>query len=241
MATLTHAQPTSTTAPPLKTAGWLLLATIGIFVLYLVLAVTWGADYEQGAQDVAEVTGTTINTIPASEMARLTQEYETYTTLTGLMLFLPAAAFLGAIFSIRRFLGRESSLAQIAVWTAVGAAAVWYFYMVLNVGLAFDPDNLPPLTRDLDVLTVPLVAISGGLMLVATTLASLALRRAGVLRKTALVAAVVSTLLLVLGVAIVLGSNFDETIPPPMFAPAGLILAVGLLVTKAPASPVEHS
>ena len=56
---------------------------------------------------------------------------------------------------------------------------VLWLYLVLTFGLLADPGSLPPLTRDLDVLTVPLVSAGSVLAISAFVLSALALRRHG--------------------------------------------------------------
>ena len=90
---------------------------------------------------------------------------------------------------------------------------VLWFYFLLNFGLLLDPQNLPPLTRDLDVLTVPLVSIGSVLALLAFVAAAWSLRRHGTRRVASTVAAVLATALLALSVIGAAASGWDDRCP----------------------------
>ena len=142
------------------------------------------------------------------------------------LLFAPALLLL-ATSRVRQVTGD-----QWGVRLAWLGAVVFWFYMLLNVGLVADPQHLPPLTRDLDVLTVPLVSAGSVLALLAFTVAAWSLRRHGWRRTASTIAAVVAAALLVLSVVASVASGWDEPVPPIGLLPAELIVGIALLVGR---------
>jgi len=244
MATLTQARSTSrSTDSSLKRGAWLLIAACATFLAYFVLAVTWGTAYEEDILAIAAETGKTVDTISAADLSRLALAHETFMIVGAVILILPAGVFLAAVLAIGKGLktNEGAPFARYAVLAAIGSAVVWYAYWLLNVGLFFGPDNLPPLTRNLDVLNVPLPAAQALLGLAALILIGCAFRAVGIVRKAALAAIIIAAFFAVLGSVLVLSSGFEETIPPPVFVPSSLILAIALLRMQEQPGTNAHS
>jgi hypothetical protein len=107
---------------------------------------------------------------------------------------------------------------------------VLWFYLLLTLGLVADSDSLPPLTRDLDVLTVPLVSAGSVLAMSAFVVSALALRRHGWRPVACTIAAVLVVADLIISAVLLVTSDFGEPIPPVALLPAELIVGVALLI-----------
>ncbi len=200
------------------------LAAAGSWVAYVVLAFTLSAGYEEALVDASEATDTAVNRLPAETLAQITADHP-WSNLSGLvLLFVPALL----IVAVRRANGVTGE--RWAVRFAWSGAAVLWFYFLLNLGLYADPDSLPPLTRDLDVLTVPLVSAGSVLSLLAFVLSAVGLRRHGWRPIACAVAAFVVVANLVLSVVLLVTSDFGEPVPPIALFPAELIVGVSLLI-----------
>ena len=204
--------------------GWAFIGAAGVWILYVVLAVTFSADYEEALVDASEDLDTPVNRLPAETLAQITQDHPASNISTAVLLLAPALLLL-ATSRVRKVTGD-----QWGVRLAWLGAIVFWFYMLLNAGLLADPQDLPPLTRDLDVLTVPLVSAGSVLALLAFIVSAWSLRRHGWRRIASTVAAVVAAALLALSVVASVASGWDEPVPPIGLLPAELILGIALLV-----------
>lgn len=206
--------------------GRAVLGAAATWVLYVVLIATTSSGYEQALADASEDTGAAINRLPAETLAEIGQDHPWSFLANVMLLVLPAALIVVA----RRVAAVTGSRAALA--TAWVAAAVWAFYLLLQVGLLTDPESLPPLTRDLDVLTVPLVSIGSVLSTASFVLAAVALRRRGHRPVAALVAAAMAILAVVAMAITLVTSGFEEPIAPIGLFPAELVLGIALLVGR---------
>ena len=222
---------------PIRTTGWLLVAAALVFVLYLALAATAGADYEAEIRDASSAAGTSIERIPPAEAARIVQNYAAYSTVNGLVIMMPAALLFAAFHQGRKALRatRGATYVEIAWWSVLGATVLWYVYFALNAALSFfDPNHLPPLVRDLDVITVPLFDVMSVFALGGLIALGLATRKAGIAPKTALACVILSVLIMVAGNAFSLAGGLDSSLPPPAWVPVALVLGIGLLRSRNP-------
>ncbi len=218
---------TTAVAPDLGTRrrlGWTFLVAAGIWILYLVLALTLAADYEKALEDAADATDTPINKLPAETLAQITQDHTGNIVSTVVLLFAPALLILAA--------SRTKAITGDPWGTGLAwlSGIVLWFYFLLNFGLYLGPKDLPPLTRDLDVLTVPLVSIGSVLALLAFIAAAWSLRRHGTRRVASTVAAVLATVLLVLSVVGSISTGWDDPVPPIGLFPVEVILGIALIV-----------
>ena len=200
---------------------------------YLIISVTAGSDYENDLDDTAKHLDVAVNKLPASVNAVIVQDHTAYTIVTNIYLLLPPVLLLIAALRLRGAT-RAPRYSAWSVDAGVVGLVVWWFYIVLNFGLYADANDLPPLVRDLDDLTVPLVSIMSVLTLLVAAFAGEATRRSGLLRRAAWATLIVSVILLVLSAVEMIASGFDDPIPPLIFVPPGLILGIALLVRKAP-------
>ena len=125
--------------------------------------------------------------------------------------------------------GVGGRLALFARWSALATLLVWWTYVGLGLGLFADPDHLPPLVRHFGPLTVPLVSALSLLALLTLVLAGEAVRAAGVVRRSARVATVVSSALAGLSLAGLVAAGFEDPVVPLVIVPGALILGVALL------------
>jgi hypothetical protein len=210
-----------------RTAGWGFVGTAAAYVAYLVLALSLGAGYEDDLAAAAESEGTTVDTASASAMAGVVQDHVGYSLAVNTFLFLPGVLlFLGAA-AVRS--GTRAPAGRAAWVAAFTSLAVLAAYLLLNLGLYADPSDLPPLVRDLDVLTVPMVSGAAVLAVVAVGLAAVATRSVGVAPRASAVALVLSALLGLLGLAGLVGSGFEVPMPPIVVVPAALVLGLAIL------------
>ncbi|WP_183094464.1 hypothetical protein [Nocardioides stalactiti] len=219
----TAAAPASDRTARRRVASAFLLAA-GSWVGYIVSIATLTADYEQALVDASEATDTAVNRLPAETMAQIANDHPA-NYVTGLFLLLVPALLVLAT--------RRASAVSGDRWGVrlawVAAVELW-FYMALNFGFLLDP--LPPLTRDLDVLTVPLVTIGSFLAVAAFAVSALGLRRAGWRPVASAVAVGIAVLLTALMVPTLVTSGFDEPVPPIALFPAELVLGIALLVGR---------
>jgi hypothetical protein len=204
--------------------GWAFLAAAGVWILYIVLAFTVSADYEEALVDASHALDTPVNRLPAETLAEIGQDHPWSYVSAIVLLLAPAALILAT---------RRAAAVTGDRWgpgLAWLGAIVWWGYLLLNLGLVTDPRDLPPLTRDLDVLTVPLVSVGSVLALVSFVVSAWSLRRHGCRRVASGVAALVAAALLVLSVVASVSSGWDEPVPPVGLLPAELIVGVALLV-----------
>ena len=221
MTAITDAAPDLTTR---RRLGWTFLGAAGIWVAYIALAVTFSADYEKALEDASEALDQPINRLPAETLAQITQDHPSSNITAVVLLLAPALLILVA--------HRTRSLTGDAWSTRLAwlSGIVLWFYFGLNFGLLLDPQHLPPLTRDLDVLTVPLVSIGSVLALVAFVAAAWSLRRHGTRRVASTVAAVLATALLALSVIGAAASGWDDPVPPIGLFPVEVMLGIALVV-----------
>jgi hypothetical protein len=209
----------------MRRAGWILIVDALSWVGYLVIALTLGAGYEQALIGEADAADTAVNTLPASTMAEVVQDYPLYAVVTATYLFLPPLLLLVAAATLRREV--PSRATDAAWWAALGALAVWTVYDVLNLGLFADPDDLPPLVRDLDVLTVPFVTAVAVLTLAAVLLLGEGLR--SVVPRAGRITSVLCVVMAGLTVWALVASDFTEPVPPIVAIPAVLVLGIALV------------
>ena len=188
------------------------------------LIATLTADYEAALDDAAEATDTAVNRLPAETLAQLAADHPA-SNVTGLFLFLVPALLIVATRRASTVTGDRWGVRL--AW--VGGAVLW-FYLSLTFGLLADPDSLPPLTRDLDVLTVPLVSGGSVLGISAFVLSALALRRHGWRPVATAVAVFLVVADLVISAVLLVTSGFEEPIAPIALLPAELIVGIALLV-----------
>ncbi len=200
------------------------LVAAGSWVAYVVLAFTLSASYEEALVDASEATDTAVNRLPAETLAEITADHP-WSNLSGLVLVLVPLLLVVATRRARAVTGERWSVRL--AWLA---AVVLWFYFLLNAGLYAGADSLPPLTRDLDVLTVPLVSAGSALSIAAFVLAALGLRRHGWRPMACAVAAGLVIADVVLTAVVMVASGFDEPLAPIALLPAELIVGIALLV-----------
>jgi hypothetical protein len=201
------------------------------FIAALAITILGGLDYQREAEEAAKAAGTTVNSLPASEQARLAGRYPVYWVVSGLFLIVPFGVFALAVRELRGVLPMAGvqHLLRRAVTASVAMFAVWIGYAVLSFGLLADPDNLPPLVRDLGALNTPFATVVSVLGLLAMLCVALAFRRSGVARRLALVMIGFSGLLIVVGTVAIVATSGELGLPPIVpFVPA-LALGIGLL------------
>ncbi len=207
-----------------RRVGNAFLAAAGSWVAYVVLAFTVSAGYEEALVDASEATDTPVNRLPAETLAEIAADHP-WSNLSALVLvFVPVLLVVAT---------RRASAVTGERWgvrLAWFRAVVWWFYFLLNAGLAAGPESLPPLTRDLDVLTVPLVSAGSVLAVAAFVLSALGLRRAGWRPLATAIAAGVVLVLTAASVVTLVTSGLDEPVPPIALLPGELILGIALLV-----------
>lgn len=243
MATLTDRAAVTPSSAPLRPGGWFLIATLLSFIAVLVYIGVVGADYNAQLQAAAKAANTTIPRIPAEEQARIAVRYPVFSIVSGLLLLIPFALLAVALHRVQDALRATEGewLVRASWWLGLGALLVWGFFDLLSFGLLAGPDRLPPLVNQLDHLFAPLVSAAAGLGLGAVLCAALAAWRAGVARRTALGAAIVAGLLLVIDIAVAVGSGFTaEGMPPIAPMLPALILGIGLVRSKAAYSTAAH-
>jgi hypothetical protein len=222
-----------------KNVGRGFVAVAGVWIGYLIVSFTLANSYEQALTDAAEKLDVPDNRLPADVLARITDEH-TVASLVGLPLLLAAPAVLMmAVVGVRR--RWPCSLADWSVRSASVSAGIWWCYELISLGTYGEPGNLPPLTRDLDVLSVPLVAAASAFGLIAVIAATEALRRAGCVPRSAKAANAVAGLLLAAGVADTLLSGLDSPLPPIALVPPALIVGIALLSDAREQSPVASA
>jgi hypothetical protein len=217
-----HAHPTSR-----RQVGWAFIVAAGSWILYLIVAITLAADYDEALLDASEDLDTPANRLPAETLAEITHDHPWSVVTAVLLLFVPALLILAT----RRAAAVTGD--RWGVRLAWIAAIVFWFYMLITFGLFADPQDLPPLTRDLDVLTVPFVSAGSVLSLLAFIGSAWRLHRHGWRRVASAVAAGVAGVLLVISVVASVGSGWDEPVPPVGLLPAELILGIALVVRRA--------
>jgi hypothetical protein len=200
------------------------LVAAGSWVAYVVLAFTLSASYEEALVDASEATDTAVNRLPAETLAEITADHP-WSNLSGLVLVFVPLLLVVAVRRARAVTGERWSVRL--AWLA---GAVLWFYFLLNAGLHAGADSLPPLTRDLDVLTVPLVSAGSALSIAAFVLAALGLRRHGWRPVACAVAAGLVIADLVLSAVLLVASGFEEPLAPITLLPAELIVGIALLV-----------
>ncbi|MER7609934.1 hypothetical protein [Nocardioides sp. NPDC127503] len=209
------------------------VGAVSVLAGYVVVAVTIGAGFEQDLVAAAEREGVAVNALASSTQAQITQDHPVYALVTGLLLFVSPVFLVCAVGQIRT--GAPVRLAQLSWWSALATLVVWWTYVALGLGLFADPENLPPLVRDFDVLTVPLVSALSLLALGSMVFAAEALRGSGVVRRAALATTIVSILLGVVSVVALVGAGFEDPVAPIVIVPGGLILGIALLRAQRPA------
>jgi hypothetical protein len=200
------------------------LAAAGSWVAYIVLAFTISADYEEALVDASDATDTAVNRLPAGTLAEITAAHPWSNLSALLLVFVPVLL----IVATRRASAVTGDRLSVRVaWLGTG---VLWFYFLLNAGLYAGADSLPPLTRDLDALTVPLVSAGSVLAIAAFVLAALGLRRHGWRPVACAVAVLIVVADLVISAVLLVTSGFDEPIAPIALLPAELIVGIALLI-----------
>ncbi len=194
---------------------------------YVVVAVTLGSGFEQDLATAAEREGVAVNAVATSTQAQITHDHPRYALITGLFLLLPPVFLLRAAGKVRT--GAGGRLAHLTWWSALATLLVWWTYVGLGLGLFADPGNLPPLVRDFGPLTAPLVSALSLLALGSLVFASEAVRAAGITRRPARVATVISILLGALSLAALFATGFADPVAPIVIVPGALILGIALL------------
>ena len=207
-----------------RRVGTAFLVAAGSWLVYILLAFTLSAGYEEALVDASEATDTPVNRLPAETLAEITADHP-WSNLSSLVLVLVPVLLIVATRRASAVTGERWSVRL--AW--LGAGVLW-FYFLLNAGLAAGADSLPPLTRDLDVLTVPLVSAGSVLSVVAFMLAALGLRGVGWRPVATAIAAGLAAVLTVVGVITLVTSGFDEPVPPIALLPAELVVGIALLV-----------
>ncbi len=223
MTTLTSDRP-SVDLTARRRVGRGYLAAAGTFVFYVVVLATTSAGYEQALTNAADDAGVAVNRLPAETLAQIGQDHP-WSILANLVLVLLPVTLLLAT---RRAAAVSGD--RWGVRLAACAAVVWGCYLVLNLGLLADPGSLPPLTRDLDLLTVPLVSLGSVLSLTSFVLSVRGLRRLGWRRVATAIAVLVVVADLVISAGLLVTSGFEEPIAPIALLPAELIVGIALLV-----------
>ncbi len=223
MTALTSARPAVERTPRTGVA-LAFLAAAGSWLVYVALIATLTADYEAALDDAAEATDTAVNRLPAETLARLAADHPA-SNAVGLFLFVVPALLILATRRASAVTGDRWGVRL--AW--IGGAVTW-FYLALTLGLLADPDSLPPLTRDLDVLTVPLVSTASVLGIGAFVVSTLALRRRGWRPIATAVAVFLVVADLAISAVLLVTSDFGEPIAPIALLPAELIVGIALLV-----------
>jgi len=204
--------------------GWTYVAAAGSWVGYLALALTVANGYETALEEASAATDTPVNRLPADVLAEIARDHPG-SVVTSLLIYAVPAILVLAARRTRAVTGAAAP--ELLAW--VSAAVLWT-YFTLTVGLYAGPDHLPPLTRDLDVLTVPMVSAGSVLALLAFVAAAWSLHRHGWRPVASAVAAAIAAGLLVLSVVASVGSGWDEPVPPVGLLPAELVLGIALVV-----------
>lgn len=225
---------TNNNPSPERAVGRALLATAGVWTAYLVVAFTVANGYQSAVIEATEQLGVSENRLPPRVMSQIVREYSGGLIASSTVLLLAPAVL---VVAARRARSAYAGPARWAAPLAVGAAAVWWLYLLITLGLFADPDRLPPLTRDLDVLSVPLVSASAALAVLAVVVIAQAARRAGRHPRTALAAAAIGVLLTVVGLADTVASGLDRPLPPVAVIAPALIMGIGLLRRRVAAPP----
>lgn len=217
-----------------RRVGRALLGAAATWVFYIAVIATTSAGYEEALQEVSDDTGAAVSRLPAETLAGIVHDHP-WSNLANLVLVLLPVTLVVVARRVAAVTGRRAPVAF-----AWAAAAVWGSYLLLQLGLLADPDSLPPLTRDLDVLTVPFVSAGSVVSTAAFLLAALALRRHGHRPVASLVAAAAASLLLLVMAVTLVTSGFDEPIAPIGLFPAELVLGIALLVGTRRREPAPH-
>lgn len=214
---------------PLVRCGWWLIAHGGLMVGYLVLASTFGADYEAALDAAAERAGVGANAIPASATATVVHAYPLYHLISLFYLLLPPVAVVLAARPLRTY----GALGRLSWRSAQSGLAVWWGFMALNLGCYADADRLPPVVRDLDVLAVPLLTVMSVLVALAVISAGEAARAVGVARTAARVSSVLGAVLTALFAVALVASGLEEPVPPIVAVVPAFVLGIALARTSA--------
>jgi hypothetical protein len=206
-----------------------LIACALALVGYIGVAVTIGADFERDLMAAAEREGVGVNQVATVTQAQITHDHALYAALTAAFLFLPPVLLVVAVTGIRRVVGGRT--AALAWWSGLGSAVVWWAYVGLGLGLLADPDDLPPVVRDLGTLAVPMVTTLSLLALAAVALIGESARAAGIVHRSGRAAAVTGVLIGVMSVAGLVSGGFADPVPPIVIVPSALILGIAMLRT----------
>lgn len=232
--TLSIQAPATSRSAPLRRSGWLLIAAFLTFIAAIAFNNGPGKEYINESVAAAEAAGTSFNAVPVADQAQLAVRHAAFFVNQRLLSLVPLGLFFAGLQVLVATLraAKGAVLSRVAWWLGLGMTIGFSAHNGLKFGLLAGPDNLPPLVRNLDVLTNPLTACFGMLGLGAVICAGLAARQARVAPRTGLGAAVISALFVLLGLALAVGSGFVNILPPlAPFVPA-LILAIGLVRTK---------
>jgi hypothetical protein len=231
MASITADATTAQGTDVIRRTGWFLIAPLVAFILVLGYAIIGGADHFNETTAAAEAAGTSANTLPAAEQARIAQDHAAYWVISGILLIVPVAMFVMALRIVRDTLTTPSTAGLTgAAWLlGVVTLVLWVAFGILSLGLLADPDNLPVLVRDMETIFVPGVTLVAGIALAAVICAALAVRKTGLTPRMTLAAAGIAGLLIVVGVVSLVASGGEAGLIPivPMIPAA--ILGIGLV------------
>jgi uncharacterized membrane protein YjjB (DUF3815 family) len=231
MASITADATTAQATDTIRRTGWFLITPLVAFIMVLGYVIIGGADHFNETTAAAEAAGTSVNTLPATEQARIAREHATYWVISGILLIVPVAIFTLALRAVRETFTTAATrqLTGIAWTLGVVTLVLWIAFGVLSLGLLADPDNLPVLVRDMDAIFVPGVTLVAGIALAAVICAALAVRRAGATPRIALVSAGIAGLLIVIGIVALVASGGEAGLIPivPMVPTA--LLGIGLV------------
>lgn len=209
----------------LSPVGWWLIAHGTLMVLYLVIASTSGAGYERELEAASKREGVGVNAIASSSMAEAVHSFPVYHLLSDLYLLLPPVVVLLGATAVSTYGG---SLGRLSLRSAQAGLIVWWTFMILNLGFYADPDALPPVVRNMNVLSVPLLTVMSVLIAASVALAGEAVRSAGVARIAGRVASIVGVVLTGLFAVTLFASNFEEPIPPILAVIPAIVLGIAL-------------
>jgi hypothetical protein len=231
----TPAQRTDT----IRRTGWFLIAPLAVFIVVLGYIIIGGADHFSETTAVAEAAGTSVNTLPAAEQARIAREHAGYWVISGILLIVPVAMFTLAMRAVRDAFTMPSTavMTGVAWMLGVGTLVLWIAIGLLSLGLLADPDNLPVLVRDMDTIFVPAITLVAGIALAAVICAALAVRRSGISPRLSLAATGIAGLLIVIGVVALIASEGEAGLIPIVPMVPAALLGIGLVRSKRDHTP----
>ena len=198
------------------------------WVIYILIAFTINSGYESDEVAAAEKAGVDTNRLDPQTRAVIHQDHAANLIVPSIILMLAPVPLILATLRARR--AEASRLTTFAVVSAVAAGALWWSHMILTFGLFFGADGLPPLTRDLDTIAVPLVTAASALALLAMVAVGEALRRSGVISVAAWIGNGLGLVMMVAGVAAAVIGGFESPLPPVCVVIPSFILGIATLL-----------